>query len=178
MPHAIDGSWQQFTLTIDLTARPVNVLEVTGGIDNANAPATGTVFRNDIFFIRARGQGPSFNFNGNIDELRRSKPSLSLPRSCSFQRSASSGSHAQHHHERQSPHTVTLIAVKFFRPTANRVARTANTRTHFQQWGVDFRFATHVSRVGMGSLSVRRCRSNRERSRALCFHSLSVNSTL
>ena len=57
-------------MTIDLTASPVNVLEVTGGIDNANAPATGTVFRNDIFFIGARGQGPSFNFNGNIDELR------------------------------------------------------------------------------------------------------------
>ena len=160
---------------IDLTASPVNVLEVTGGIDNANAPATGTVFRNDIFFIGTRGQGPSFDFTGNIDQLAHRKPSLSLPRSCWFQRSASSRSTQRVIGGRFAAH-VTLIAVKFLPHSESR--RTHRKHSYsFSAMGVDSRFATHVPKAGMGSLDCSMVAARIESAfRALCFHFLSVKS--
>jgi len=72
MPHATDGTWESFTLRIDLTATdPADILVVTPG---SNAPgaqgANVAPFLNDTFYIGARGQGPQFFFVGNIDELK------------------------------------------------------------------------------------------------------------
>jgi hypothetical protein len=81
MPHAIpnganpNGVWENFTMTLDIkTTNPSNVLTVTGGTDNAGAqvlPAANEVFRSDIFFIGARGEGGlQFGYVGLLDELR------------------------------------------------------------------------------------------------------------
>ena len=74
MPHAVpdannpSGVWEQFTMTLDLTAPTSSqILTVTNGSDVL--AATDVVpFRNDTFFIGARS-GPQFGFVGNIDEL-------------------------------------------------------------------------------------------------------------
>jgi hypothetical protein len=74
IPNAANpnGIWENYTLSIDLTATdPSNILEISGGTEGPQAPVTpGDTFRNDIFFIGARGEGPSFGYVGLIDELR------------------------------------------------------------------------------------------------------------
>ena len=77
MPHDIPtgaepvADWEQFILVVDLTATDDGVVEVTPGSDQTQGDETFIVpFRNDTWFIGARGAGTQFGYAGNIDELR------------------------------------------------------------------------------------------------------------
>ena len=67
------GVWEQFTMTLDVTgtASASNILTISGSSSDSGLQATDVApLRNDTFFIGARGEGPSFGFVGNIDELK------------------------------------------------------------------------------------------------------------
>ena len=69
--HAI-GSWQQFTMAIDLTATatPTEIVEVTNGAENPFQDANVAPFRNDFFHLGNRFSNLGLGFVGNIDEFR------------------------------------------------------------------------------------------------------------
>lgn len=68
--HAI-GSWEQFTMAIDLTATatPTQIVEVTNGAENPFQGADVVPFRNDFFHIGNRFSNQGLGFVGNIDEF-------------------------------------------------------------------------------------------------------------
>jgi hypothetical protein len=72
MSHLTDGTWQTFTMTIDLLASGGGILEVApGGTDeviNTAPVASGLTLLDDTFFIGARS-GVIFGFTGNLDNI-------------------------------------------------------------------------------------------------------------